>query len=83
MAMPGLRTVMPERRTPQWYRFGGVIWAVVAAFYWIADIAQPRPLHLALAILFTCVAVAYFIGAKEFARRASARLASRWQLPDK
>ncbi|HZV24866.1 MAG TPA: hypothetical protein VFG00_01125 [Acidothermaceae bacterium] len=74
---------MPERRTPQWYRFGGAIWAVVAAFYWIAEIVQPKPLHLALAILFTGVAVVYFVGAKEFARRATARLASRWELPDK
>jgi uncharacterized membrane protein YfcA len=74
---------VPERRTPQWYRLGGVIWAVVAAFYWIAEIVQPRALHLALGILFSCVAVVYFVGAKEFARRSTARLASRWQLPDK
>jgi hypothetical protein len=74
---------MPERRTPQWYRLGGVIWAAVAAFYWIAEIVQPRPLHLALGILFTGVAVVYFVGANEFARRATARLASRWQLRDK
>jgi hypothetical protein len=39
-------------------------------------------LHLILGILFTVVAVSYFVGAKEFARRATARLASRWQLPD-
>jgi hypothetical protein len=74
---------MPERRTPQWYRLGGVVWAIVAACYWIAEIAQPKPLHVALAILFTVVAVAYFVGAKEFARRATAKLSSRWQLPDK
>ncbi len=74
---------MPERRSPQWYRLGGVIWAVIAAFYWIAEIVQPRALHVALAILFTGVAVSYFVGAKEFARRATARLASRWRLPDK
>jgi cobalamin biosynthesis protein CobD/CbiB len=74
---------MPERRTPQWYRFGGAIWALVALFYWIAAVVQPKALHLTLAVLFTGVAVVYFIGAKEFARRATARLASRWQLPDK
>jgi hypothetical protein len=74
---------MPERRTPQWYRLGGVIWALVAVFYWAAEIAQPRPLHLALGVLFTCVAVSYFIGAKEFARRAVAKRAGRWQLPDR
>jgi hypothetical protein len=59
------------------------MWAVVAAFYWIAEIVQPKPLHVTLAILFTGVAVSYFVGAKEFARRSAARLASRWQLPDK
>jgi hypothetical protein len=73
---------MPERRTAQWYRLGGVMWALVAVFYWIAEIVQPYPLHLVLAILFTGVAVSYFIGAKEFARRAAARLARRWELPD-
>ena len=74
---------VPRRRTPQWYRLGGVLWAVVAALYWIAEIVQPKPLHLILGILFTCVAVIYFVGANEFARRATARLASRWQLPEK
>jgi hypothetical protein len=74
---------VPKRRTPQWYRLGGVLWAIVAALYWIAEIVQPKPLHLALGILFSCVAVIYFIGAKELARRSAARLASRWQLPDK
>jgi len=73
---------MPERRTTQWYRLGGVIWALVAAFYWIAEIVQPGLVHLALGILFTCVAVSYFLGAKEFARRAAARRRSRWGLPD-
>ncbi|HEY0871550.1 MAG TPA: hypothetical protein VGD55_14220 [Acidothermaceae bacterium] len=74
---------MPKRRTPQWYRLGGLLWAIVAALYWIAEIVQQKPLHLALGILFTCVAVTYFVGAKELARRSAARLASRWQLPDK
>jgi membrane protein YdbS with pleckstrin-like domain len=60
-----------------------VLWAIVAALYWIAEIVQPRPLHLALGILFTCVAVIYLVGAKELARRSAARFASRWQLPDK
>jgi uncharacterized BrkB/YihY/UPF0761 family membrane protein len=60
-----------------------VLWAIVAALYWIAEIVQPKPLHLILGILFTCVAVIYFVGANEFARRATARLASRWQLPEK
>ncbi len=73
---------MPERRTPQWYRLGGVIWALVAVSYWIAEAVQPKPLHLALGALFTCVAVAYFIGAKQFARRATERRASRWHLPE-
>jgi len=59
-----------------------VLWAIVAALYWIAEIVQPKPLHLAFGILFTCVAVTYFVGAKELARRSAARLASRWQLPD-
>jgi hypothetical protein len=72
-----------KRRTPQWYRLGGVLWAIVAAVYWVAEIVQPKPLHLALGILFSFVAVIYFIGAKELARRSAARLASRWQLPDK
>jgi uncharacterized membrane protein YfcA len=81
--MPALRSLMPERRTVQWYRLGGVIWAVVAALYWIAEIVQPKPLHLALAILFTCVAVIYFVGANEFARRAVERQARRWEIPDK
>jgi uncharacterized membrane protein YfcA len=74
---------MPERRTTQWYRLGGVIWALAAALYWIAEVVQPKPLHLALGILFTCVAVVYFVRAKEFARRAAERRARRWVLPDK
>ena len=56
---------------------------LVAALCWIAEMVQPRPLHLALRILFTCVAVIYLMGAKELARRFAARLASRWELPDK
>jgi uncharacterized membrane protein YfcA len=73
---------MPERRTPQWYRFGGAVWALVAAAYWIAELVQPKPLHLVLGILFTCTAIVCLARAKEFARRSAARRANRWKLPD-